>query len=1399
MNARSKMGKTMSESQRLIYTGQSLAGSAPLYNMAWRFDLDFALDPVRFAAAFDAVILSHDALRTRFEMGPSGPEQFEVSAPPAFPAPLDFSAEADPQKAAELWMEKRAAKPFDLTQKTYDSVLIKCGPENWIWYFAQHHIATDAWSGAIVFQSVSQAYDAGGTLESPAPPQFEAFAAQSTGQADPQAYWIDRAKDMPAQSAPFGGTRQASHAASERVTLELGATRTAALQALTSDPRFRSLSPELTRFAILATIYTAFLARITGDTRISFGTPAHNRATPALKATAGLFIEMFPLSLEVEEDASFETLYRSALTEALQFLRHAKPGASTPASASAFHAVLNVMTVPYGDFADHPTRITWLHPGAHDPRHDLRLHVYDFEASGTPVVAFDLNTSVFSTTKRALAPKLFEALLDAFLADPAQPIHKVPLAKEADTSSLLVGPSATPAPGLLEAFDAQVSARPNDPAVTDPSQGLSYAELDARAQAYAAALTQQGVKAGDAVVVHARRSVELIAAIFGTLKTSAYFVPLPADTPKARLDLIVERTGAKVILGDSETATLLFSVVEPAAFTGPYPQGEQTAYVIYTSGSTGEPKGVEVTHQAAADYIAWAAATFSDSPSASYPLFSAIGFDLTITSLFAPLTAGGTLVVYPETPGTDLAVLDVFEADAVDVVKLTPAHLALLVEKGFAPSRITSLVLGGESLTTALCNRARAVLGEHIAIHNEYGPTEAVVGAMHHRFDPASDRAASVPIGQPADGVRIYVLDQGLNPCPPGVQGEIYIGGARLAKGYLGRSDLTEDRFIPDPFAGATQDSAPRMYKTGDLGRLSETGDLIYLGRADDQVKLGGVRVEPGEVAAVIERQPGIESAFVAPIRREAHLATSPETCCVRCGITNRSPNVEINAAGVCNICLEFEDYKSRAGAYFKTPEDLSALVADLQARKSGTYDAVVLLSGGKDSTYALYRFAELTKNILTLTLDNGYISPEAKENITRVTQDIGVDHRFMTTPHMNTIFKDSLTKHSNVCQGCFKTVYTLAMQIAAEEGIPAVVTGLSRGQFFETRLTPELFAKSNPSTEEIEAFVLDARKAYHRMDDTIARVLGTKGFFTDALFDQVELVDIYRYIDVPVSEIYSYLDTRGHWERPSDTGRSTNCLINDAGIYVHKTRQGFHNYALPYSWDVRMGHKTQSEATHELNDEIDTARVTKILEEVGFDQKLLAPRSQTQLVAYVTGDAALQSPEKIEGLKETLKAQLSPAMVPADIVVLDALPLTPNGKVDRKALPEPRPMAERASAAPKVAAQTPNEQILVEIFESIIGTTGLGVTENFYDIGGDSIAAIQIAMRANELGYALEPNAVFEHQTIQLLAKVLRPLEAEAQTKCPKEDPEDLDLELELDLDAGDLDALASQLEHLG
>jgi acyl-CoA synthetase (AMP-forming)/AMP-acid ligase II/aryl carrier-like protein len=615
---------------------------------------------------------------------------------------------------------------------------------------------------------------------------------------------------------------------------------------------------------------------------------------------------------------------------------------------------------------------------------------------------------------------------------------------------------------------------------------------------------------------------------------------------------------------------------------------------------------------------------------------------------------------------------------------------------------------------------------------------------------------------------------------PTGVLGELYLEGPSLADGYWNSEEQTRAVFQGnwEAFPGK------RLYRTGDLARMNRSGALLYAGRTDSQVKIRGARIELSEIEAAALGNSHIAECVAVVIESDDARKHDEEKHCIRCGLSSRYPQASFNQSGLCSLCEAYSEYQKRSSAYFTSMDDLQQVIEKCKPLATGKYDCMMLLSGGKDSSYALARLVDLDLRVLAYTLDNGYLSVEAKDNISRVCNTLGVDHQFGETPAMAAIFADSLKRHSNVCNGCFKTIYTLGMKQAYEQNIPMIFTGLSRGQFFETRLNEELFTRTSVEPGEIDEWVLSARKAYHRSPDAVSKHIDTEVFSRDTIFNAVKILDFYRYCDVELDEMMHYLQTRLPWQRPRDTGRSTNCLINDVGIYVHKIEKGYHNYSLPYSWDVRLGHKRRDAALEELDDQIDEAHVNRILKEIDYKVAPSTAPSGPRIALYYTANQSGDSQSSVNGdvhsesqnplqqnptakqlnneLAEELKGKLPRWMIPTWLIPVERMALNTNGKIDRSALPSPLPSPlstqeqwqedrETEIAAPETAKQT----LMASIWSAELRSDHIGIRDNFFSIGGDSLTAIRIISEFNSHGYDLNIADLFEHQTIEQICAI--------------------------------------------
>lgn len=450
--------------------------------------------------------------------------------------------------------------------------------------------------------------------------------------------------------------------------------------------------------------------------------------------------------------------------------------------------------------------------------------------------------------------------------DPAQP-------SSVGTST----PNEFPPVCTHELFERQAARTPDAVALVFGARQVSYRELNERANKVAHHLRERGVGPNALVGVCLERSPEMVVALLGVWKAGGAYVPLDPTYPPERLSFMIDDAATRLLLTEEKCRPVLGSLnaeaiyldsgwpmIEHQAHDNPAPVADPShlAYVMYTSGSTGRPKGAMIVHRGVVNYLWWAIQAYAVEPSHRVPVHSSVSFDLTVTSLYTPLLVGGTVELLPEDAGAQNLVTALQRTGGHGLVKITPSHLELL-SRQVSPTRVPGMarvfVIGGENLLAESLQIWRD-LAPDTRIINEYGPTETVVGCCVYEVQPQDPTSGPVPIGRPIANTSLYVLDPSLRPVSSGEIGELYVGGAGVASGYLNRPELTAERFLPDPFSGVP---GATMYKTGDLSRYRADGILEYLGRIDDQVKIRGYRVELGEIEAALAAQPKVRSCTV--------------------------------------------------------------------------------------------------------------------------------------------------------------------------------------------------------------------------------------------------------------------------------------------------------------------------------------------------------------------------------------------------------------------------------------------------------------------------------------------------------------------------------------------------------
>lgn len=1320
-------GRELTAMQRSLWASQAKSPSSPHQNTALLWHIEAELDLDRLGIAFAAVVSASDALRTTI-VSEAGRTMAVLTKATAVTEQLVMSYDD-----AQVWAASRAAITMDSTVSLLDSVAIDHQDGTVSWFLNLHHSITDATSSASVFAATASAYD-GQDLDIDS--YYEWADAQANDERTVAASNFWDSQPISPKVGRLYGPAGPSSASADRVEVGIQSLR-ADLDALLGG-QLASLSKDLAWTSFLLTTTAVLIHRTSGADSFSIGLPLHNRAGAEAQAIIGPAMEVFPVAIEIHEDDTFLSLHKRVSRSAITTIRKAKPG-SAPNQVS-FESVVNV--IPRGgvtNFGAFRATTTWVHPGAIDPSHLIRVQLTTY-AGGPPRIELDINHAVGTDDERGQVAGHFNSVLAEFVSNPEAGIGSFPLLDlgeiETVTSWGTGRVHGTQVPDdVVSRLQASLMSN-TGVALTDGDRKLTGPEVWAQVSSVARWLISSGVVSGGRVGIEMERTVDAVIAIYAVLAAGGSYVPLDPSQPVSRRKQLIDRAGCELVL----TALPTLSEVDDAVELGAIGL-QNEAYLLFTSGSTGEPKGVPITHLALADYLEYARTAYLVNDQPPYAaLFTPLTFDLTVTSLFMPILAGGRLLTVA--PNGLEGLIKVARSQDLTWLKATPSHLELLLRLVEPGHQLESLVVGGEAFTARLARQLWAAFDD-VALFNEYGPTEAVVGCMYYKATKQELGAlADVPIGKPAPGITLAVVDKYLQPVPVGAVGELLIASRGLTGGYLVSSDGS------DPGQGKFVELDDcRYYRSGDLVRLVDSGTLVYHGRADSQIKVGGIRLEPTEVEAELEAHPAI--------RRAAARIWTPTQVeivhhCVRCGLASNVPDAAFDDDGVCSVCHEYDRIAPQASDYFGETTDLIRMLAKAQADRTGDYDCIHLLSGGKDSTFALYQLVELGFKVFALTFDNGFISEGAKENARASAADLGVDHEFMSSEVMNEIFADSLARHSNVCHGCYKTIYTLATTKAEEIGAPIIFTGLSRGQLFETRLIPAQFTQDRFDPAAIDAAVVQARRVYHRVDDGPNRLLDNSVFADGTVFDRVSYVDYYRYTDVSLADMLEFLDKRAPWVRPSDTGRSTNCLVNAAGIHTHITEQGYHNYAEPYAWDVRLGHKTRDEAIEELDDQLDLDDVASMLAEIGY-----SPKPQEVFTGWIELVDGADEPTP-GALRAFLADRLPKHAIPAAFVTMDELPTSANGKLADAQLPRPVRI-HRAVPVVRLETMTETERVVTKVWEQVLNTEPVGIDDDFFALGGDSLAALEMVVALSDaVDHAIPEEIVFSHTTPRGLAAAI-------------------------------------------
>ncbi|CAH9057876.1 Tyrocidine synthase 2 [Pseudoalteromonas holothuriae] len=868
----------LSAQKRVCYS-QLMLPTSPMHNLGGVVLFDGQVDFDRLSQCITQLLNLNPILRMQYRCINGEHTQVLCDAERT-EFPVQYFDEQDAQTVILNWasVQMSIAMQFE-NAPLFEFVLLK-GHDNTQGFFIKlHHFIADGWTFAQISRQLSKAYsqcteadsvDATDTDFEFLFQQEEKYRHANRYEKDAQ-YWQQKFATLPDLSMfPVGNDAQA-----ERFKLTLSDEQTAMFAQLCEQYH----CTENTLLVATAVLQMYLRTRVLD---LTVGLPVFNRTCAKSKHQLGMLTSTVCARFSVNTQATLAQFVEQVNATLRQDYRHQKYPyeelVSALSLAQSGQRRLYHMSVNYYKgqnvecYGAVPASNFEVFSGAQD--HDLQWVLTPKTDAASSNLYIDYKSSCYQAGDIAqMASQLF-FIMQQFLCDSTLCVAQLRSMDSQTKQTLLsrynfIDSNSQPFTSVMSHIETISRQSPANIAIEQDGLQLSYHELMSKVNLVAVQLQRQGVIPGDIVTVAMTPCWELVVIMLAILKCGAAYCPVDVATPSARVSYILQQTNSRLLICDADihqglfaaqiTVANLFVSSQSCGDSVDWPDisANDSAYIIFTSGSTGQPKGVNVTHGGFANYVTWAADTYLQSGGRSaMALYSSPAFDLTVTSIYCPLIAGSKMVVYP--PKHDQAnILHKIVTDNVcDVIKLTPAHLNLLNEVITDTSRLTTFILGGESLSVDAAKKLQQKTGRQVSIFNEYGPTETVVGSMTYLFDSNATHDNEVAIGKPIANTAIYILDENLEPVLDGQKGELYIGGAGVTKGYINAPDLTASVFIANPF------DQGRLYKTGDIA--SSDGELIHFyGRRDHQIKLNGYRIESGEIEQCLRECSQVKNAKV--------------------------------------------------------------------------------------------------------------------------------------------------------------------------------------------------------------------------------------------------------------------------------------------------------------------------------------------------------------------------------------------------------------------------------------------------------------------------------------------------------------------------------------------------------
>ncbi|MEI5097736.1 amino acid adenylation domain-containing protein [Streptomyces sp. PmtG] len=849
----------------LLFHALLSGGAFDVYHMQLVFHLAGDVDPGRMRRAGQALLARHPNLRSAFVTQADGDSVQVVPDEVSLPwrcTDLTALGEAERHQEFEEFLARDRAAHFDVgAPPLIRLALVLIAPGRAELVVTTHHVLFDGWSMPLLMRDLLELYgsDGDGTRLPAARGygDFLAWLARQDGEASTRAWAaeLDGVQE-PTLLAPRAGERHEGPAGVGNLEVTL------------ADPHGlsqRAAQLGVTLNTLVQGAWAVLIAHLAGREDVVFGATVSGRPAnlPGADDMLGLFINTIPVRVRCGPEDTFADLLTALQDRQAGLLDHHHHSLAEIQRATGLSTLFDTLVLFESFPVDRDAleaandaagvTLTGLRPfaGSHYP---LTL-----TAASDPRLQLSLQyqKDLFGPDRAAAIAARLCRVLDQFLADPATRVGDVDVLGDDERAWLLRTVNATAEPTLETdlpgAVHRRAAAAPDALAVVDEDTSLTYRELESRANRLAHWLLASGVRPESRVAVLLPRSADLVATLLAVLKAGAAYVPIDPGHPRARVDHILESSAPALVL---DAQALAAADLTGLPDTPPQPSvlPYSTAYVIYTSGSTGNPKGVAVPRAALANFLATMGRRFPLDPKDRLLAVTTVAFDIAALELYLPLVSGAAVILAgKDTVAQPSAALAAMRRHGVTAAQATPAFWQMLLAHDPRAAEGLRVLVGGEALPAPL---AEALAGQAATVSNVYGPTETTIWSTMAAVTPGGGTPA---IGTPIGNTQVYVLDARLRPAPRGVSGELYVAGAGLAHGYLGRRALTAERFLACPFGAPGE----RMYRTGDLVRWTEDGRLAYLGRGDFQVKIRGYRIEPGEIEHVLAAHPGVAQAAV--------------------------------------------------------------------------------------------------------------------------------------------------------------------------------------------------------------------------------------------------------------------------------------------------------------------------------------------------------------------------------------------------------------------------------------------------------------------------------------------------------------------------------------------------------